>query len=147
MNCGRHTCLLACHQGPCPACPVKVTIECECGRSKMEVHCKEYRKSLYPECPYLCEKPSHCHHQSIQEHFCHPGPCPPCSKECGIPLPCGHACKAICHEGTPCPPCHETIEKECEGGHMKVSVFCCDHEKPVLCSNPCGRLLSCGKHV
>ena len=147
MNCGRHTCLLPCHSGPCPACPVIMTITCECGRTTCEVPCKDYRKSLYPDCPYLCNKPSNCHHITIQDHYCHAGACPRCLKECGLELPCGHSCHAICHDGTSCPPCHEVVKKECIGGHMKVSVLCCEKEQPVHCDQICGRLLACKKHV
>jgi len=126
---------------------MQVEISCECKRSIMSVPCKDFRKDLYPECDFLCEKPSSCHHQVIQSHYCHRGPCPPCSKECGLQLECGHLCKAICHEGVCCPECHEMVEKECEGKHENVTVFCCEKDKPVQCSHPCGKLLSCKKHV
>lgn len=147
LDCGRHTCQLPCHQGDCPTCAMSVQVVCDCGRTVENVPCKAYRRSIYPKCPYLCEKPSTCHHARIQPHSCHPGPCPPCTLPCLQKLPCGHPCKAVCHDGEPCPPCHEKVEKECEGGHKKVSVLCCDREKPAFCDEVCGKLLACGKHV
>lgn len=147
LSCGRHVCLLPCHAGECPPCPLKVTIRCECGATTMEVPCKDFRRSLYPPCPQPCRKPSHCHHEHIQEHCCHPGSCPECILPCGKLLPCGHMCKAICHGDSACPPCHEMVEKRCEGGHTLVRVRCCDRDSPAFCDQPCGRLLACEHHV
>ncbi|KAK8790213.1 hypothetical protein WA588_000378, partial [Blastocystis sp. NMH] len=146
LSCGRHVCLLPCHAGECPPCPLKVTIRCECGATTMEVPCKDFRRSLYPPCPQPCRKPSHCHHEHIQEHCCHPGSCPECILPCGKLLPCGHMCKAICHGDSACPPCHEMVEKRCEGGHTLVRVRCCDRDSPAFCDQPCGRLLACEHH-
>ncbi len=147
LSCGRHTCLLPCHAGACPSCSLTVTITCDCGYTSMEVPCKEFRRSLYPPCQQLCQKPSHCHHSKIQDHYCHSGNCPECILTCNALLPCGHTCQAICHENHPCPPCHTRIEKECEGKHCMISILCCDKNTPVFCTQKCNRLLSCGKHV
>ncbi|CBK20994.2 uncharacterized protein [Blastocystis hominis] len=147
LSCGRHTCQLPCHSGNCPPCLLTVTITCDCGATTQTVLCKDYRRSLYPPCPQLCTKPSHCSHPHIQEHQCHAGKCPPCTLPCGKALPCGHTCSAICHEGEPCPPCAELVEIRCAGGHETLQVRCSEKNKVVCCDQPCGKLLSCGKHT
>lgn len=80
---------------------------------------------------------------------------------------CPHACRALCHDGTPCPPCNEPCEVRC--GHSRCSKRChepctpcaeqhchstCTHAQCTMpcaapcnwvpCSKRCEILLSCG---
>ena len=71
-----------------------------------------------------------------------------CGNLCGRALPCGHVCNERCHAG-PCPPCPRIITISCPCGKTKRTVRCSlqHQESPEnLCSLPCLKWLSCGKH-
>lgn len=34
-----HSCLLLCHPGPCPPCPLLVDASCHCGKAVMKQRC------------------------------------------------------------------------------------------------------------
>lgn len=53
-------------------------------------------------------------------------PRPSCRLACGQLRPCGHACVAPCHPGTPCPMvvCQETVLLKCSCGHRAVRTTC-----------------------
>lgn len=71
-----------------------------------------------------------------------------CGNLCGRTLPCGHVCNERCHPGR-CPPCPRVVTISCPCGKSKQTVRCSmQHiESPEnLCSLPCLKLLSCGKH-
>ena len=95
-----------------------------------------------------CRKPPKCHHNVLDgvPHPCHFGECPPCTVPCGqVHARCGHACQTPCHYPTSCKPCDVVVERECVGKHETRSMAC---SAPALfrCSQPCNRLLSCGRH-
>lgn len=71
-----------------------------------------------------------------------------CGNLCGRTLPCGHVCNERCHAG-PCPPCPRIVTISCPCGKTKRTVRCSlqHQESPEnLCSLPCLKWLSCGKH-
>lgn len=41
-SCG-HSCLLLCHPGPCPPCPLVVDAVCSCGKSRRRRRCGQQR--------------------------------------------------------------------------------------------------------
>ncbi|CAJ0573103.1 unnamed protein product, partial [Mesorhabditis spiculigera] len=105
---GEHRCQSACHQGPCPPCPLSTSVPCRCGRSRQEVDCVEFNSNfeLYStlECDNICPKKLMC-----GKHVCQKKCCPLdmhiCEKVCQKKLTCGkHTCSMLCHRG-PCLPC------------------------------------------
>lgn len=41
LNCGNHSCLGICHEGPCLPCPITRVGKCYCGREEKELRCGE----------------------------------------------------------------------------------------------------------
>ncbi|KAJ8964297.1 hypothetical protein NQ317_000093 [Molorchus minor] len=75
-NCG-HKCLLLCHPGPCPPCPVTVSVSCFCGSQTARVQrCSNKEWS----CGNPCGKILKCEKHSCSDP-CHPGNCKPCPKK------------------------------------------------------------------
>ncbi|KAK8792799.1 hypothetical protein WA158_004963 [Blastocystis sp. Blastoise] len=149
LDCGIHTCPLTCHPGPCPSCSVTVTLRCNCGKSTKIVSCRERTIASPPECTEYCTKKSKCHHDHIQPHYCHYGPCPPCSLPCHKLLPCGHLCLSLCHDNScnkTCPPCTTLVSVECVGHHKTLQVPCYQSNSSIHCDEKCGHLLACGIH-
>jgi hypothetical protein len=78
-----------------------------------------------------------------------------CKASCGRTLMCGHACKAACHEGKPCPGCkarcwlgcpHQPhgCPKPCSEPCVTCAqpcVWACEHQGrcPLPCGAPCTR--------
>uniref|UniRef100_A0A1A8QTQ4 Nuclear transcription factor, X-box binding-like 1 n=1 Tax=Nothobranchius rachovii TaxID=451742 RepID=A0A1A8QTQ4_9TELE len=186
-TCG-HTCLLLCHPGPCPPCPKMVSVSCMCGScypcpetvevtctcgfTVLTVPCGREKSTKPPRCKEPCRTPPSCHHQTRESHRCHPGPCPPCTQTCLLPLPgCSHTCPQPCHDlvlvrsqqvqlagpweqpsepafvqkAFPCPPCRVPIPTSCYGEH-EVSPVPCHQQGRFSCGRACGRPLLCGNH-
>ncbi|KAH9598771.1 zinc finger protein [Trypanosoma melophagium] len=146
LDCGNHHCLFNCHKGPCQPClqtPERLLF-CPCGKVRIDELIRTPRKSCLD-------------------------PIPSCGQVCGAPLPCGHTCKAVCHDSAVCPPCMELVSEKCGCGSRVVKYRCfCSYippeewEKvramakipiakaelcyPPRCSKPCRMNLSCGKH-
>ena len=177
----------------CPFCreiqKYKPKQSCYCGKSL------NGNKFSFPHsCGNFCgkiRKGTTCKHPC--SHICHPGPCPPCSyqgktiscfcgkskkqqicgesdtfccnKMCLKRLPCGHACKSICHSG-PCPKCTVSKEVTCYCGKHKENKLCSEcinknennynkkgrniknnqNNGYFSCNEICGAKLSCGNH-
>ena len=57
-----------------------------------------------------------------------------CNTQCGRPYTtCSHVCKALCHDGLPCPLCTEPCEVSCN--HSKCDKLC--HEPCAPCAEDC----------
>ncbi|XP_037090699.1 NF-X1-type zinc finger protein NFXL1-like [Pollicipes pollicipes] len=164
-DCG-HTCLLHCHPGPCPPCPVTVKTRCYCGASGPDTRrCGSKAWS----CRKPCNKTLDCNTHRCPEP-CHPGACPACpqtsrqpcncgsqaqlrpcasprwqcDKVCGRPLSCGHhRCDAVCHAGA-CGPCPRADRRRCPCGRTEVQQPC--HEEVATCGDTCDKWLACGVH-
>ncbi|CAJ0568288.1 unnamed protein product, partial [Mesorhabditis spiculigera] len=71
---GEHRCQSACHQGPCPPCPLSTSVPCRCGRSRQEVDCVEFNSNfeLYStlECDNICPKKLMCGKHVCQKKCC-----------------------------------------------------------------------------
>lgn len=162
-GCG-HRCVLKCHLGPCPPCPIVVPDAlCHCGRTTAARRCGASTFSCGAACGRLlscgvhrCEDP------------CHPGPCSPCPHTSEQPCRCGHAtqarpcsagawscsmpcsrmlscghhrCDRVCHAGE-CGPCPLAQPRSCPCGTSPARVLPCTEEVPV-CGGTCGRKLPC----
>ncbi|XP_047529301.1 protein shuttle craft isoform X1 [Vanessa atalanta] len=127
LACGAHVCRAACHEAPCPPCPLRPdnVPACPCGNTRIG---KDQRKSCTD-------------------------PIPLCGNICAKPLPCGpsgdkHFCKECCHEGN-CRVCPDTTLLQCRCGHSSREVPCADLPQMlnnVLCQRKCNKKLSCGRH-
>ena len=164
-GCG-HKCLLLCHPGPCPPCPVTVSTSCHCGSSRPTV--RRCYSSAW-SCGGKCRRTLTCGEHQCGD-VCHPGDCGPCTKtsvqscscgktrgaracaspqyKCGTPcgklLSCGHhSCDVICHAGD-CPPCPLSLDRFCPCGKTSIRLSCT--EATPTCGDTCGKLLSCGAH-
>mmetsp|Transcript_19999 Transcript_19999/g.37128 ORF Transcript_19999/g.37128 Transcript_19999/m.37128 type:complete len:789 (+) Transcript_19999:3590-5956(+) len=174
LNCGRHTCPIACHVGECAPCDQRAISLCKCGKYEKEIRCGNPQ----PSCGKVCGKTLACgNHQCTQT--CHKGPCRECEllpykittcfcgkqsldlllieerKTCSDPMPscfapcgkarsCGHPCTTSCHKGE-CPPCNRSAEFTCRCGKEK-RVLPCVQQNSFLCSNKCNKKLSCRRH-
>ncbi|XP_050511644.1 NF-X1-type zinc finger protein NFXL1 [Diabrotica virgifera virgifera] len=164
-DCGHH-CLLLCHPGPCPPCPVTVNVSCYCGRQQPRTQrCSKKEWS----CNNVCDKPLECNKHNCPNP-CHPGECQPCPKKsiqkcickaqqklrecaspvwqcdkvCNKPLECGHhKCEEICHEGV-CDMCPLAKLRTCPCGKTTYQLPC-TQETPT-CPDTCDKVLDCGIH-
>uniref|UniRef100_A0A5S6QFC7 NF-X1-type domain-containing protein n=1 Tax=Trichuris muris TaxID=70415 RepID=A0A5S6QFC7_TRIMR len=148
--CG-HKCLLLCHSGPCPPCPITVSVSCRCGQQP-----KQPRRCAHKEwsCDLICLKllPCQAHRCNVS---CHDGACPPCKELvqafcfCGgrqekRPLSCGkHFCLEVCHSGD-CRPC-ASGELFCPCGAVRIGEVTCVLQI-TCCGGTCNSLLSCAFH-
>uniref|UniRef100_A0A1A8GZW0 Nuclear transcription factor, X-box binding-like 1 n=2 Tax=Nothobranchius korthausae TaxID=1143690 RepID=A0A1A8GZW0_9TELE len=172
LGCRNHKCPSVCHQGSCYPCPETVEVTCTCGCTVLTVPCGREKSTKPPRCKEPCRTPASCHHQTRESHRCHPGPCPPCTQTCLLPLPgCSHTCLQPCHDlvlvrsqqvqlagpweqpsepafvqkAFPCPPCRVPIPTSCYGEH-EVSPVPCHQQGRFSCGRACGRPLLCGNH-
>lgn len=164
-ECG-HECLLLCHPGPCPPCPVTVMVTCYCGNSSpVSRRCGSKGWACQRKCRRLLACSNH-----TCELTCHTGKCPPCSLEmeqnclcgkqsqlrscndpnwscgqaCGKTLACGnHTCSRICHTGS-CGDCPRKGTRHCPCGKTS-HVLPCTEDIPV-CGDTCSKMLTCGIH-
>ncbi|MEW5303405.1 MAG: hypothetical protein WDW38_001729 [Sanguina aurantia] len=161
-----HTCLLLCHPGPCPPCPLVIDARCHCGKQGMRMRCGHHTFS----CEQECGRDLGCGHRC--EEACHVGACPPCpvlgsyrcdcgrqlserpcaerafqcEGKCGKLLACGcHSCEKVCHAGA-CGTCPRDGERTCPCGKATYSQLSCTETAPP-CGETCGRLLPCGIHT
>ncbi|XP_061664991.1 NF-X1-type zinc finger protein NFXL1 [Syngnathoides biaculeatus] len=173
LGCRNHKCPSVCHQGSCYPCPETVDVKCACGAASLSVPCGRERSTKPPRCKEICRSPPSCHHAARERHRCHPGPCPPCTQPCLLPLVgCAHTCPSPCHDrvrlksqqaqlsgpweqptepafvtkALPCPPCQVLLPVSCFGEHEVSAVPCCRRER-FSCKRPCGQPLSCGNHA
>lgn len=126
LSCSKHQCSQICHHGPCKPCPVTTVETCKCGKTNKVVGCgKETKFQCDQECGFEFECKVHtcgldCHDNQRHTMKCPFDPtvlktCPcgktmqtrlkctdkvlTCSEKCLKPIPCGHLCTALCHEG------------------------------------------------
>ncbi|XP_043229933.1 NF-X1-type zinc finger protein NFXL1-like [Amphibalanus amphitrite] len=164
-ECG-HRCLLQCHPGPCPPCPVTVSTRCHCGRSGPDT--RRCGNKVW-SCRKPCGRTLDCNTHPCRE-LCHPGECPPCPKTsrqpcncgqktelrpcasprwqcekvCGRPLSCGHhRCERVCHSGA-CGPCERAGPRRCPCGRTELEAPC--HQDVPPCGDTCDKWLACGVH-
>lgn len=170
LNCKRHRCALACHEGPCPPCADTIEAACECGEEKAVKPCLERHWS----CTKICGRPLNCEGGHACQKLCHPpgqcGPCPltlelscycgkiirapsvhcknakqnfACGHTCSKALSCGaHQCQRQCHEGE-CGPCGQISNRACMCGKSKQKGPCAQSFR---CTKTCDNMRSCGKH-
>jgi NF-X1-type zinc finger protein NFXL1 len=168
--CG-HPCMLLCHPGPHPPCPIAVQSECFCGKEKTIRRCGRQEFS----CKSMCgRKNSNCGHPCPA--LCHAQDCPPCirlvtascrcggttatemrcstvaefrcDRVCQKLLSCGgkHHCTKVCCDGKNCGPCPFSIGvKSCPCGKTEVKNLECGVTVPP-CGLSCDKLLACGLH-
>nr|CCC47334.1 putative nuclear transcription factor [Trypanosoma vivax Y486] len=146
LDCGKHTCNLKCHEGPCQPClrTPERQVFCPCRKSRLK------------------------HSERSQRTSCL-DPIPSCGLKCEAPLPCGHPCAIECHDSPACPPCNMPIKTKCACGSQSFEMYCfCTYlpsdrwkaaadelgvstvkmscSYPPKCNRPCKTPLSCGKH-
>ncbi|KAH9492637.1 NF-X1-type zinc finger protein nfxl1 [Bulinus truncatus] len=164
--CG-HSCLLLCHPGACPPCPVMITSTCYCEKSTPRmVRCSVKSWS----CGKICGRLLSCKQHKCPEK-CHSGVCPPCvktsihpclcgkekverpcdsiswqcEKKCGKSLNCGnHVCELVCHTGK-CGNCPRSGLRKCPCGKTEFQLPCI--EDIPTCGDTCGKPLACGQHT
>jgi NF-X1-type zinc finger protein NFXL1 len=164
-SCG-HKCLLLCHPGPCPPCPVTVNVSCYCGTQQpVTRRCSDKQWACGNPCGKLliCQKHScsnlchaedckPCPKKSLQKCLCKANqklrecadPIWKCDKVCNKPLHCGnHKCSVQCHEGE-CNPCPMTKSRLCPCGKSKYQLPCT--EETPTCQDTCDKLLTCNLH-
>jgi transcriptional repressor NF-X1 len=155
LNCGRHSCTLLCHEGPCKPCTQQVIKTCRCALESREVPCISTEAT---ENTILCE--SVCNARlSCGKHRCTTVCCllrepglidvegvHTCRTNCTKGLNCGnHTCYKTCHTG-PCPPCDVTVrvDKTCDCGATRLRApFICGKKLPE-CNRMCNKARSCG---
>ncbi|XP_017781549.1 PREDICTED: NF-X1-type zinc finger protein NFXL1 [Nicrophorus vespilloides] len=164
--CG-HGCLLLCHPGPCPPCPVMVKVTCFCGHSEPKIQrCSNKEWSCSAPCNKLlscgkhkCSQPCHagdclpCSKKSVQKCVCGSTqklrdcstPVWQCEKVCRKDLKCGfHKCDEICHTGV-CGSCKLSEIRTCPCGKSNYQLPCT--EDTPTCGDTCGKVLECGMHI
>ncbi|TFK47511.1 hypothetical protein OE88DRAFT_1720598 [Heliocybe sulcata] len=112
LGCGNHTCQVACHDGPCPPCPVRDTTKCYCGKEERELGCGEGESKL---CGVLSADGTE---ETWAGRFT-------CDNKCRRPFDCGiHKCSQPCHppSATP-PPCpfSPSLVTHCPCGKHELS--------------------------
>ena len=126
LTCGQHRCARLCHEGPCDECGEVQVQSCWCGARSQERKCgTEEGKD-----------------DAGRPHFS-------CQQPCNALLDCGHhCCELFCHPSAhPHCPRLPTSPQPCACGKTSTSVRRADCREPLpLCSNPCGKWLSCGLH-
>ncbi|OAY71457.1 NF-X1-type zinc finger protein NFXL2, partial [Ananas comosus] len=163
-ECG-HTCLLLCHPGPCPPCPVLASSQCFCGRRADVRRCARRRFS----CGEPCNKPLPCGSHRCPT-TCHDGPCLPCAcadlqmrlraeeqericAEREFRCERGRVAdarmrearvRARCHAGA-CGACPLQGRRTCPCGKKEHLGLSCDAQVPT-CGSTCGKMLGCGMH-
>jgi transcriptional repressor NF-X1 len=169
LRCGKHTCKLPCHTGPCTeVCNEEVIIPCRCGESNTTLNnAQKIMKcwEVYPDnydnlvnaniCKRVCRSQKEC-----GVHICGVKCCPVnsrhvdpegfhvCRLQCPKKLHCGvHKCPLTCHRGK-CPqPCLEIVSNEdrtCPCGRTtQEAPIICGSSLPV-CKNPCPKQRLCG---
>ncbi|KAI0340472.1 hypothetical protein BDW22DRAFT_428704 [Trametopsis cervina] len=93
LDCGNHTCQLACHDGPCTPCRVIVNASCYCGKERKELRCGDGEEQLAS----VLDEGNEMHWTGMFH----------CENSCDRPLDCGiHHCTSRCHVPSPTPaPC------------------------------------------
>lgn len=165
-SCG-HKCLLLCHPGPCPPCPIIVNVTCYCKKQPPKTQrCSKKNWSCGEKCgrtltclKHDCSNPCHegictpCPKKSIQKCVCKSeqklrdcaSPYWQCEKKCNKLLDCGnHYCQEICHEHSS-NTCPLTESRTCPCG-KKPYTLPCTEETPT-CFDTCEKLLDCGSHT
>lgn len=127
LDCGKHECSRACHEGPCGGCervPERVSM-CPCGKKSLG----QLGGGRRTECT---------------------DPVPTCGQVCGRPLRCGHFCREKCHQGECSQKCMAQVRESCRCGGETRTVPChvANERKggPFVCARACGRKKSCGRH-
>ncbi|XP_036354494.1 transcriptional repressor NF-X1 homolog [Octopus sinensis] len=129
--CGRvglcgHKCVLRCHPGACPPCPMSVQIHCFCGNTSKFDRCWRHNHT------FSCQ-----------------------TGKCGKRLNCGvHYCQEICHPGD-CRDCTEkmtvglsiSLIPDCFCGQESRQLECAYDQSGYSCEGVCSRYLSCGVHT
>lgn len=170
LNCKRHRCALACHEGPCPPCADTFEIACDCGAETAVKPCVEKHWS----CTKVCGQSLGCQGGHTCQKLCHPpgqcGPCPltleltcycgkttkapngncknakqkfACEQTCSKSLSCGaHTCVRKCHEGE-CGGCSQISNRTCLCGKTKQKGPCAQSFR---CTKTCDNVRNCGKH-
>lgn len=129
LGCGKHTCQIPCHEGPCPPCPTSplITTRCPCGSRALTAEERAARTSCL-------------------------SPIPACESNCSKPLNClfSHPCKSKCGHTGACPPCEETPTVTCRCGATMKRIRCGDSKeelrKQLLCDRRCNTRLPCRAH-
>eukprot|EP01062_Namystynia_karyoxenos_P015685 TRINITY_DN15711_c0_g1_i1.p1 TRINITY_DN15711_c0_g1~~TRINITY_DN15711_c0_g1_i1.p1 ORF type:complete len:984 (+),score=205.85 TRINITY_DN15711_c0_g1_i1:498-3449(+) len=118
LPCKQHRCDLLCHRGQCPPCPHGIFEEITCRCGNT-----------------IIEPPIPCGTQP-----------PQCPFPCSLQRTCGHETSHKCHFGD-CPPCIQPVRKKCSSHGNWCDWLTPCHVQEVSCSQPCGKLLACGKHA
>lgn len=174
LNCSSHYCQNRCHEGPCQKCLVVITQDCYCGKESVTIDCGmsavcQNRCNKTLSCgKHFCDRICHigscgvcklspnlvsrcpCGKNSLDMILLNPrtsccDPIPSCYGVCDKVLPCGHKCKAVCHNGS-CPPCKATQSITCRCTRTIQDVKCQDLTKQVLCNKLCTTKKSCKRH-
>ncbi|GAB4819935.1 hypothetical protein N2152v2_006981 [Parachlorella kessleri] len=140
LDCGRHTCQLACHAGRCGGCELAGVRSCPCGKQVVpDAPCD----LVVPPCGATCDKLLSCGiHRCVER--CHAGPCPQtCRGLVEKTCACGKTTKVVqCREPVKC-------ERRCTAmrscGRHQCKKRCCSGDCPP-CEEVCGRRLKCGNH-
>ncbi|GAA5878773.1 hypothetical protein JCM8547_007192 [Rhodosporidiobolus lusitaniae] len=104
----KHPCSLSCHPGPCPPCPVVLSIPCHCSSRTLGVRCSALNDGK-PDMPASLEAK-----EALKS----------CHQPHGALLDCGlHRCERECHAG-PCGDCEEVREKKCFCGKETQEGLC-----------------------
>ncbi|CAG9761630.1 unnamed protein product [Ceutorhynchus assimilis] len=165
-KCG-HKCLLLCHPGPCPPCPVTVSASCFCGTQPPTTRrCHNRGWSCGNPCgkilscdKHTCSDPCHsreckpCAKKSVQKCMCGSQqklrdcatPIWQCEKVCSKLLDCGnHKCQEVCHAGV-CDSCPLTRPRSCPCTKTVYNLPCT--EETPTCGSTCDKILECGLHT
>lgn len=128
LSCCLHNCQELCHVGPCGVCPIKIKLDCFCGRSSKEVPCSsQVDVNEKYCCDLVCSKDLSCGHHKCEED-CHPGNCRPCKLEVNAVKTC---------------PCGKTLLEKLYKSKSSEPRKQCTDSVPV-CGQTCGREFSCG---
>jgi len=103
-------------------------------------------------CQKPCHRPGQCEDKTLlsvllpEARGSCAAPIPHCKEKCQKPLPCGHLCEQVCHQGH-CQPCLQKVEISCRCGRTKHKTMC--HQGNIespSCMRVCRSNLNCGRH-
>ncbi|VEU23763.1 DEKNAAC105033 [Brettanomyces naardenensis] len=120
LPCG-HKCYWQCHEGPCAPCYSYVDVSCRCAHTTYSVACALAQEGYQPVCSHRCQAKLSCRRHA-------------CGRQC-----CAYEQMALTRERARAKAIRRHV---LDPGSIDDSTIEAVH----ICTEECGRVLSCGKH-